>query len=273
MTPTWKSSDEPAPVAIPPLGWVRIIWRGGLLGGVTFGGLIVLVLLRLIERPIWNQHRPWTPFITQFVCKMALFIIGLRLTARGSLMRAPGGVVANHASWLDIFVLNARKRIYFVSKSEVANWPAIGWLARATGTVFITRNGRDAGVQRDLFAKRLSLGHKLLFFPEGTSTDGLHIVPFKSTLFEAFFTSNLRPDLAIQPVSIVYLAPDGEDARFYGWWGEMLFGTHLLKVLAARRQGSVQVIYHAPLAVADFADRKELARACEAAVRSGFPNG
>ncbi|MBV1867339.1 MAG: 1-acyl-sn-glycerol-3-phosphate acyltransferase [Marinosulfonomonas sp.] len=272
MTPTWQSDDEPAPLVISPLGWLRVIWRGGLLGLVTFGGLIVLVLLRLIERPVWNQHRPWTPFITQFVCRMALIIIGIRFRTSGNLMREAGGVVVNHASWLDIFVLNARKRIYFVSKSEVAGWPAIGWLARATGTVFITRKGRDAGIQRDLFSDRLSVGHKLLFFPEGTSTDSLRIVPFKSTLFAAFFTSNLRHDLSIQPVTVIYRAPDGEDPRFYGWWGEMEFGAHLLKVLAARRQGSVKVIYHAPLKVADYADRKELARASEAVVRSGFPN-
>ncbi|WP_367998774.1 lysophospholipid acyltransferase family protein, partial [Photobacterium sanguinicancri] len=54
-------------------------------------------------------------------------------------MKQHGAVVANHSSWLDIFALNARKRIYFVSKAEVAKWPGIGWLARATGTVFINR--------------------------------------------------------------------------------------------------------------------------------------
>jgi 1-acyl-sn-glycerol-3-phosphate acyltransferase len=76
--------------------------------------------------------------------------------------------------------------------------------------------------------------------------------------------------MSIQPVSIRYVAPEGEDPRFYGWWGEMGFGTHLLKVLAAPRQGAVEVTWHAPLKVADFADRKALARAAEAAVRSGF---
>jgi len=272
MKPTWQSDDKAAPLAISPLGWLRVIWRGGLLGLVTFGGLIVLAAVRLIERPVWNQHRPWTPFITQFVCRMALIIIGIPFHASGTLMHEAGGVVVNHASWLDIFVLNARKRIYFVSKSEVAGWPAIGWLARATGTVFINRNGRDARIQRDLLLKRLSVGHKLLFFPEGTSTDSRHIIPFKSTLFAAFFTSDLHQDLFIQPVTVIYRAPKGEDARFYGWWGDMEFAAHLLKVLAARRQGAVEVIYHAPLKVGDFADRKSLARACEKVVRSGFPD-
>ena len=77
--------------------------------------------------------------------------------------------------------------------------------------------------------------------------------------------------MRIQPVTVVYHAPDGEEARFYGWWGDMEFGTHLLKTLAAPRQGSVEVIYHPPVRVADFPDRKSLARALEDAVRSAHP--
>ena len=182
-----------------------------------------------------------------------------------------GAVVANHSSWLDIFALNARKRIYFVSKSEVAAWPGIGWLARATGTVFIARATRAAKEQRKLFEDRLHAGHKLLFFPEGTSTDGRRVLLFKSTLFAAFFTNELRDEMWIQPVSVAYSAPPGEDARFYGWWGDMEFGPHLLKVLAQSPHGAVDVTYHAPLRVADFPDRKALAATCEAAVRGAMP--
>jgi lyso-ornithine lipid O-acyltransferase len=97
-------------------------------------------------------------------------------------MQHKGALVANHASWLDIFTLNACDRIYFVSKSEVAGWPGIGWLARATGTVFINRQGREAQMQKLLFEARLRAGHRLLFFPEGTSTDGQRVLDFKSTL-------------------------------------------------------------------------------------------
>jgi 1-acyl-sn-glycerol-3-phosphate acyltransferase len=167
--------------------------------------------------------------------------------------------VANHGSWLDIFTLNAAQRVYFVSKSEVRDWPGIGWLARATGTVFIERRTREAGVHRDMIAERLAVGHKLLFFPEGTSTDGRRVLPFRSTLFDAFFKAG-DSDLTIQPVTVVYLPPAGQDARFYGWWGDMEFGRHLLKVLAAPRQGEVEVTYHPPLEVGEFANRKDLAR-------------
>jgi 1-acyl-sn-glycerol-3-phosphate acyltransferase len=205
------------------------------------------------------------------VCRGAFVILGVEHRAEGSQMKDAGAVVANHSSWLDIFTLNARKRVYFVSKSEVARWPGIGWLARATGTVFIKRDPREAKLQQEIFEARLLAGHKLLFFPEGTSTDGLRILPFKPTLFQAFFAKPLRDRLFVQPVTVVYEAPFGETARFYGWWGDMDFGSHLLKTLSAGRGGRVTVKYHTPLRVADFDDRKALAKAAEAAVRKGMP--
>ena len=271
MAVRWDPGLEPAPVPIGPAGWLRAALRGSALVAVTFGGLGLLLALRLVERPLWGAHRPWTPHITQAVCRLAFIVLGIRRKVRGSQMRQHGAVVSNHGSWLDIFALNASKRVYFVSKSEVASWPAIGWLARATGTVFINRRASEALKQRQAFARRLRAGHKLLFFPEGTSTDGLRILPFKSTLFAAFFEDGLREELWIQPVTASYRAPPGADPRFYGWWGEMAFGPHLLQVLAAPRQGTVELVYHAPLRVADFPDRKALARACEQAVRAGFP--
>ncbi|MBK5932975.1 lyso-ornithine lipid acyltransferase [Rhodovulum imhoffii] len=266
----WVGEAPPPDPQIGARGWLRVLWRGAALGSVTFGCLGVLLLVRLVERPIFGWKRPITPFITQFVCRMAFIILGIAYRVEGTQMRQRGAVVANHASWLDIFTLNARKRIYFVSKAEVANWPGIGWLARATGTVFIKRNPKEARAQTELFGARLKAGHKLLFFPEGTSTDGLRVLPFKTTLFAAFFTEDLRDIMHVQPVGIVYAAPCGQDARFYGWWGDMGFGRHLLKVLAAHPQGTVKVIYHAPLKVSDYPDRKALAKACEDAVRASF---
>ncbi len=270
---TWRSADEPAAAPIPWHGWLRVAAKGTVLGALVFGGLAVLLLVRLAERPLWGQSRPWTPYIAVFVCRSALLVFGIGYRTRGRLLRGAGAVVANHSSWLDIFALNARKRIYFVSKSEVAGWPGIGWLARATGTVFIAREAREAAVQKRIFEDRLHAGHKLLFFPEGTSTDGRRVLAFKSTLFAAFFTEPLRHELAIQPVTLRYVAPAGADPRFYGWWGDMGFGPHLLRVLAAPRQGRVELTYHAPLSVAAFGDRKALARACEDAVRSGLGPG
>ena len=270
MNQTWDSPDPPDVQAISPLGWLRALVRGVALAGLVFGALVVLLLVRLFERPVYGQHRPVTPFISQFVCRTAFRILAMGFETSGDLMREPGAVVANHSSWLDIFALNARKRVYFVSKAEVAKWPGIGWLARATGTVFIERNPRHARKQTDLFEQRLLAGHKLLFFPEGTSSDGMRVLPFKSTLFAAFLVPELRDIMYIQPVTVLYHAPKGKSPRFYGWWGDMGFGPHLLKTLAARRQGRVEVIYHPPVKVADFTDRKVLAAHLEVAVRQGL---
>ena len=252
-----------------PLNWLVAILRGLVLGAVTFGGLAVLLALRLIERPLFGLARPWTPFITQAVCRAAFPILGLPVQVRGKAMAHRGAVVANHASWLDIFALNAVQRVYFVSKSEVADWALIGWLARATGTVFIARKGTEAKRQQAIFEARLRANHRLLFFPEGTSTDALRVLPFKSTLFAAFYSHGLDHILQIQPVSVVYHAPKGQDRRYYGWWGEMAFAPHLLHTLATLRQGRVEIVFHSPVPVDRFASRKELAAHCEAVIRAG----
>jgi len=272
---TWEGGIVPTPQKIGPKGWIFVVLRGGILASLITIGLLLMLLVRLIERPLCGQGRPVTPFITQFVCRMAFVVMGIAYKRAGSPMRgsSSGAIVANHSSWLDIFALNAAQRVYFVSKAEVAKWPGIGWLARATGTVFIARDRREAATQVALFRQRLGLGHKLLFFPEGTSTDGQQVLPFKPTLFAAFMDEALREALSIQPVAVIYTAPDGEDARLYGWWGDMDFGPHLLTTLAQSPQGSVTVIYGDPVRVGDFSDRKALAAKLEEAVRLAHSRG
>lgn len=269
MSQRWDNGIHPDMPTLGVADWLRVIARGAVLIVLVFGGLLILLVTRLVERPLYGQHRPVTPHITQFVCCNALRVLGIRLDVTGTPMTGRGAVVANHTSWLDIFTLNAAKRIYFVSKSEVASWLGIGWLARATGTVFIERNPKRAQAQTEVFRDRLLARHKLLFFPEGTSTDGQQVLAFKTTLFQSFFAEDLKDEIAVQPVSVNYTAPAGMDVRFYGWWGEMTFGTHLLATLGTARQGRVHVIYHPELKVADFANRKLLAVACEEAVRAG----
>jgi lyso-ornithine lipid O-acyltransferase len=264
----WRDVPITTP-RISVLGWIVALLRGAVLGSVTYGGLVVLLVLRLIERPLFGMARPWTPFITQGVCRAAFVILGMPLLVRGVPMQQRGAVVANHSSWLDIFALNAAQRIYFVSKSEVESWPLIGWLARATGTVFITRKGSEAKRQQEVFEARLRAGHRLLFFPEGTSTDAIRVLPFKSTLFAAFYTHGLDQILHIQPVTVIYHAPNGQDPRYYGWWGDMDFASHLVQTLATLRQGRAEVIFHTPVPVDQFASRKDLAGYCEQVVRGG----
>lgn len=265
---TWHSDAPPPAVARARGHWRRVIWRGARIAAVIGAGVLLTLLLRGPERALHGAGRPWTQPVTVYVMGRVIAILGLALVVEGTPMTGPGAVVANHVSWLDIFALNARKRVYFVAKSEVSGWPGIGFLARLVGTVFIRRDPREAKAQTGMLGARLAAGHRLLFFPEGSSTDGLRVLPFKSTLFEAL--RGLDAGVRVQPVTLIYEAPEGQDARFYGWWGDMALGPHLAQVLGAARQGRVRVICHAPLDVAGFADRKTLALACEQAVRSGM---
>jgi 1-acyl-sn-glycerol-3-phosphate acyltransferase len=233
-------------------------------------GLLTHTLLRLVERPLLGLRRPVSARLVQSVCAIALRILGLPLRRDGMPMPGQGAMVCNHVSWLDILVLNAARPVYFVSKAEVAAWPGIGLLARVTGTVFIERDRRAARMQKLLFEARLRAGHRLMFFPEGTSTDGQQVLPFKSTLFEAFFAPELRDFLHIQPVSLIYHAPNGQDPRFYGWWGDMALGPHLLRVLAQPRQGRVELVFHPALRLSESPGRKALAQQCEGLVRQGL---
>ncbi len=252
-------------------GYMRAIFRGITFSIVAFVCLGMLLFIRIVERPIWGHRRPLTERIPQLVSRFALLVMGVDYRRYGTPMVRPGAVVANHSSWLDIFALNAGIRIFFVAKSEVASWPLINWFSRATGTIHINRRKVEAVEHKKLLEDRLSAGNRLMFFPEGTSTDGREVLPFKSTLFSPFFTEVLNAVSWIQPVTTVYRAPEGEDPRFYCWWGDMDLGPHLLRVLAAPRQGSIEVTFHPPLRVSDFSDRKALAYACELAVRESMP--
>ena len=269
MSPTWRSQTPLDEWDLSLSGALLAAVRGVALLVVVFTGLAALLLLRVIERPVFGASRPWTPHITVAVCRLALRIIGLQIKSEGAPMDHPGAIVANHSSWLDILVLNATHPLYFVAKSEVAGWAGIGWLARATGTVFVRRERREAQAQKTQFATRLLAGHRLLFFPEGTSTAGQVVLPFKPTLFAAFFSDALRESLWVQPVSLRYHAGTGSKPRHYAWWGDMEFVGHLMKVLGTKPQGSVQLVWHAPIRVADFENRKTLAQTAEAAVHAG----
>ena len=96
MGPTWDNGSKLEEVRIGPIGWIRALMRGLVLGTVVFGGLVILLLVRLIERPICGVKRPVTPYITQFVCRLAFVILGIRHRVRGIPMREQGAVVAKN---------------------------------------------------------------------------------------------------------------------------------------------------------------------------------
>ena len=265
-TPTWRGPPPPALPRPSALGWLLAATRGLSVLSVLGAGVALIVPLRAAERLAAGPRRPVTGPWVQGICRLSLWLMGIRWTRRGLPMAGPGAVVANHSSWLDILVLNAAQPVFFVSKAEVAGWPGINILTRVTDTHFVTRDPRHARTQAAEFAHRTAAGHRLLFFPEGTSSDGRRVLAFKPTLFQAFLDPALPKGLAVQPVTACYHAPPDRDPRFYGWWGDMALGPHLLAVLSQVRQGSVTVTLHPPLPVAG-QTRKTLAAAAESAVR------
>jgi len=261
---SWKGIAQ-APLDRPTLlGWPILIVRGLLIIVVILGLFVPLLILRLFGLNILGQ------LVVKFACKMCLLIMGIKLIKIGKPMQHAGAVVANHCSWLDIFTLNAAQKVYFVSKAEVEKWPAIGTVAKYVGTVFIRRVRSDAVKQKSVFLERITAGDKLLFFPEGTSTDGRRVLPFKSSLFAAFFEEGLPEVTWIQPVTVNYVAPDGKRRNWYGWWDEMGFFEAFAAVVSKWRQGYVELVFHEPLDVAKFEDRKLIAKAAEDAVLNGL---
>ena len=270
---TWWGDGRPPPPLRTPSGirdWLRVARRGIPAIVVLLIGVILILPLRGGERLIHGPRRPWTGPHVQIVCRLVLACLGIGWRRVGRVIAGPGAFVANHSSWLDILTMNAAMPVFFVSKAEVAGWPGINILTRVTNTHFVARDPRLARQQAEEFAARVRAGHRLLFFPEGTSTDGLRVLPFKPTLFQGFLDPALPGDLAIQPISAVYHAPPGADPRFYGWWADMALGPHLLHVLSVPRQGSVTVVLHPPIPVAG-QSRKTLSQASEQAIRGALP--
>ena len=230
--------------------------------------MVLYLLFAAIEKLLSGLHV--TPLLANLWGRLGLFISGIKLEVVGKHMKHGGALVANHGSWLDIFTFHSAARISFVSKAEVRKWPVVGFMARVTGTLFIERNPRLAKAHQHALLERLDKGEQLCFFPEGTSTDSRHILEFKSTLFSVFHTPELIEHVWVQPATATYFAPDGQAADFYGWWGDMGFGKHILAVLGYSKGGRVKVTLHDPVKASDFVTRKELARYCESAVMAGF---
>ena len=150
---------------------------------------VVAVGLFLVGRFLRGTLGRWVTFhfeVARLWSRALLWLAGLRLIVRGTPMHA-GALVANHQSWLDIPALRSVRLIYFVSKAEVATWPGVGFVTRVTGTIFINRRRSEAKRHEAMLRSRIAHDQLLCFFPEGTSTDGLRVLPFKSSLFSAFF--------------------------------------------------------------------------------------
>jgi len=201
----------------------------------------------------------------------ACFLCGLGVRRVGVPCREPGTFfVANHVSYLDIPVLGSMIDAAFVAKAEVAGWPVLGFLSKIAGTVFIRRSPSEALAQSKRLQRLLKNRQSLLVFPEGTSSDGHYVLPFRSSLFAAV-SGQEAPECFVQPVSIAYTHyRDGDKlARglqaFYAWFGEMELVPHLLTVLGLWG-ATVEVRFDEPVPAEAFRSRKTLAAYCERTV-------
>ena len=178
---------------------------------MAYGVVLALGLLlirpfarRLRDRMLQPLARHWFRQVQR--------VLGVRVCNVGAPAHAPVLFVANHVSWLDIIVLGSFIGTCFVSKSEVASWPVMGWLAKQGGTLFIHRGRHDSAAHiAHEMSQRLEQGERLLFFPEGTTTDGTGIKRFKNRLFQPA----LHAGASIQPVAIVYRLSGPKDPVAY----------------------------------------------------------
>jgi 1-acyl-sn-glycerol-3-phosphate acyltransferase len=159
-----------------------------------------------------------------------LRILGARVSIEGE----PAGcdlLVANHLSYVDVFLLASRMEAVFVAKSEIAGWPVIGAVCRLAGTLFVDRGRRRvlpevvAGIQEAAVPGRV-----VVVFPEGTSTDGSEVLPFRPALLEAAAREGLRVGWA----ALAYRTPEGAPpaSEAVCWWRDMTLLPHLLRLLA-----------------------------------------
>jgi len=139
-------------------------------------------------------------------------------------------IVANHVSWLDIFVINSIQTCQFVGKSDIRDWPLLGWLCEKGGTIFIAR-GKQRDVRRIFqgLVTSIEAGARVAFFPEGTTAAQGSILPFHANLFEAA----LDAKVPVQPYALRYLDAHGTLHPAADFIGDMTFAQSMLAILKA----------------------------------------
>ena len=182
------------------------------------------LLLRLFYPDTLERRAQWLHESGVFVMR----ILGIRLTITGKPPR-DGLLVANHLSYLDILIFGTALPCYLVSKAEISKWPFFGILARAGGTLFVDRSSRaSAESVTDQIAERLKGSVPVLFFPEGTSTDGTQLLRFHSR----FYTPAVAAGIPVTSAAIRYIPSDGSPERELCWFGDAGFLPHMWKALA-----------------------------------------
>jgi 1-acyl-sn-glycerol-3-phosphate acyltransferase len=195
-----------------------------------------------------------------------LQILNVRLTISGTIPthESPAALfVANHVSWLDVWAINTVRTVRFVAKSEVRQWPVIGWLSEQAGVIFIERARRiDTSRVSGIGASALREGYCLCVFPEGTTSDGTHIYPFKSSLLQ----SAVDAGSWVWPIALRYQLPDGAINTAIAYAGETSLAESMAVILS-QPQIHLHLDFSAPIPTEGL-DRRELARRTEAIIAS-----
>ena len=193
--------------------------------------------------------------VIQFWCKRLLSIFEVEVEligARENLFNQKKYLmVSNHISWLDIIVIQSIKPSIFVAKSDVASWPLFGWVAQMTGTIFIKRD-KVSDIKKALKKmKRRLIKRSVCIFPEGTSTNGRYVLPFKSNLFQSSIDSNK----SILPISISYREANAYTDKV-AFIDDMSLIDSIIKI---KNENQIKVIVDVMQPIRPRGNRKELA--------------
>ena len=237
-----------------------------------FVGLtLALVLLHLAATPLGS---PRTRAVRRLWCKGCCLLLGIEVRRQGRPFdEAPTLFVANHVSYLDIVILGATLDATFIGKAEIQGWPLFGHLGRLAGTFFVRRHWRDALIQRNDLAARMRKGESFVLFPEGTSTNGLDVLPFKTSLLSVAEPWVLDRPVAVQAATLAFrrhrcgtpitLA----NADLYAWHGEGDLLPHLWGAMHGPGL-EVDLAFEAPVLSWAVASRKTLGQGLRTAVRA-----
>ena len=197
---------------------------------------------------------------------------GLDITVKGKLEKTSAKLyIANHVSYLDIPILASLVDGLFVAKSDVANWPVIGFLARISQTHFVSRKATHIPKERERIARRLEKGDAIFLFPEGSSGNGSDLLPFKPGLLSTALITSSKRNIEVQPITITYGPGVSQSKRDqYAWYGEMDLAPHMWLLLSLSEKLAVTVTIHDAESPDKFNCRKELAIWAQSKIQSGL---
>ncbi|ALG68349.1 lysophospholipid acyltransferase family protein [Beggiatoa leptomitoformis] len=217
------------------------------------------------------KNKLWLPMIFHRGCCR---ILGFHIQVTGELTEQKTVLfVSNHISYVDVIILGGVLSGSFVAKAEVAKWPLLGGLAKLQDTLFIERVSLQVKNHLSLMQNALNTQRNLILFPEGTSGNGNHVLPFKSALFRVVETESDNAPL-VQPVTVAYTHCDNivmtQALRdYYAWYDDTPLLTHFFR-MAGMRSVSIQIMLHPAVKGSNFASRKALAEYCQLQVAQGL---